>query len=100
MAFRPFAATALTHLSMQACLDVHVCVYTGRDSGLKAALRRRGLSPVEDVKMLTIMRSAVRRLCTRDVVCARIIERELKENRRGSVECQQLLHTLNKVRST
>ena len=62
------------------------------DSEIRTALERRGVSPAEDADMVDSVKKAVRRLCARDVVCARIIENEAKEL--TSIECGHLLHRL------
>ena len=57
-----------------------------------SALKRRGVLPARDGRMAASMKTAVRHLCAKDVVCARLLEREAKET--GSVECSTQLRRL------
>ena len=58
-------------------------------SAIVGALKRRGLSLASDANMVVSVKKAVRRLCARDVVTARILEKETM-----STECTKLLHKL------
>jgi len=53
------------------------------------ALKRRGLSPASDAEMVVSVKKVVRRLCARDIVTARILERETM-----TPKCSKLVYQL------
>ena len=61
-------------------------------SEIASGLRRRGVSPAADSEMVVDMKTAVCRLCASDVVCARIVENEMRHL--SKIECASLLHKL------
>jgi len=58
-------------------------------SEIVEALTRRGLSPASDAEMVVAVRRVVRRLCARDVVTARILEKETMTSK-----CSKMIHQL------